>query len=652
MRQSFAARGVVRACACVLSILAVGAATSSRSMAQTQAPDRAAFAAAWESGTPITVTGELTVMVADDFAHKRAERVYFIRDRQSGLSFQLRFDQEPAGLRSGSVVTVSGRSSGLDIYAAAHQMTSSSKPDMPSLTAEAGVQAAAAVSGDQRTLVMMVNFTDASLSCSASEINDTMFADPAGQSVNALYHDNSRGLISFSGKVTGPYTINYPHTGCDINNWLTASEAAATAAGVDVASYPRHVIVMPENACPAAGYGSGAGAASSALIFSCGTKGVYAHELGHNLGMDHASSYANGQYNEYGDGSDPMAMAGSGLPGLNAPHRHQLGWSSPLLITQGGTYNVAPLAPTPSGTATQSYIIPKTDTGEYYYLSYRTVAGYDATIQPYYLNGLSVHRFSPVLDAGGQAKTYLLAELADGQSFADAVNGITVSLVNHNSTQATASVNFQCVGTTPSISLSPQAQSGTAGSSVSYVVSVVNRDGSTCSTSSFALSAAVPAAWGSNFAPASLSLLPGATGQATLTVTSAPSAPAGTYAATVKAAAQSSLTASAAATYTVTPPADTVAPSAPAGLTASVNSKLKQIQLAWSAASDNVGVAGYRVLRNGVQVGTSPTNSWSDSGYSSGATYVYSVAAYDAAGNVSPASNSVTVTLTSGGKRK
>ena len=79
---------------------------------------------------------------------------------------------------------------------------------------------------------------------------------------------------------------------------------------------------------------------------------------------------------------------------------------------------------------------------------------------------------------------------------------------------------------------------------------------------------------------------------------------------------------------------DTLPPSVPTNLTATANST-SQINLAWSASTDNVAVAGYQVFRNGAQVGTSTTNSYSDMGLSASTTYTYTVAAFDAATNVS-----------------
>src|SRR5207302_4194412 len=67
-----------------------------------------------------------------------------------------------------------------------------------------------------------------------------------------------------------------------------------------------------------------------------------------------------------------------------------------------------------------------------------------------------------------------------------------------------------------------------------------------------------------------------------------------------------------------------------------------QLNLSWTACSDNVGVSGYRVYRGGTQIGTPGTTSFTDTSVSASTTYSYTVAAYDAAGNVlaqsSPAS--------------
>lgn len=89
---------------------------------------------------------------------------------------------------------------------------------------------------------------------------------------------------------------------------------------------------------------------------------------------------------------------------------------------------------------------------------------------------------------------------------------------------------------------------------------------------------------------------------------------------------------------------DTAPPSAPGTLTASgVGST--QLTLNWGAASDNVGVTGYRLTRNGTaRPGTVSGLTFTDTGLSPATAYSYTVQALDAAGNVGPAGNTLQVT--------
>src|SRR5437660_1171338 len=92
-----------------------------------------------------------------------------------------------------------------------------------------------------------------------------------------------------------------------------------------------------------------------------------------------------------------------------------------------------------------------------------------------------------------------------------------------------------------------------------------------------------------------------------------------------------------------TPSADTTPPTTPTGLTAAAAGSTGA-NLSWSASTDNVGVTGYIVRRNGVQVATPTATSYADTGLSAATTYSYTVAARDAAGNISPDSASVSIT--------
>jgi hypothetical protein len=77
----------------------------------------------------------------------------------------------------------------------------------------------------------------------------------------------------------------------------------------------------------------------------------------------------------------------------------------------------------------------------------------------------------------------------------------------------------------------------------------------------------------------------------------------------------------------------------------SAGSKGKNIKLTWNAATDNVGVSGYAVWRNGARIGDATDTGYVDSAVPSGTTCTYTVSAYDAAGNMSSLSNPAIVTF-------
>ncbi|MFD6313672.1 glycoside hydrolase family 6 protein [Streptomyces nigra] len=98
-----------------------------------------------------------------------------------------------------------------------------------------------------------------------------------------------------------------------------------------------------------------------------------------------------------------------------------------------------------------------------------------------------------------------------------------------------------------------------------------------------------------------------------------------------------------------TDPGDTSAPTAPTGLRATAKTA-SSVSLAWTAATDNVGVTGYDVYRDGTRVGSTTAGTmYTDTGLSAATAYSYTVRARDAAGNVSAASTALSVTTEAGG---
>ena len=94
---------------------------------------------------------------------------------------------------------------------------------------------------------------------------------------------------------------------------------------------------------------------------------------------------------------------------------------------------------------------------------------------------------------------------------------------------------------------------------------------------------------------------------------------------------------------------DTTPPSIPTGLRA-VAISTSQVNLSWNASTDNVGVTGYTVYRNGTTLATvnGSTLTYADTAVAGNTTYTYAVDAFDAAGNRSAQSIAAVITTPGG----
>lgn len=84
------------------------------------------------------------------------------------------------------------------------------------------------------------------------------------------------------------------------------------------------------------------------------------------------------------------------------------------------------------------------------------------------------------------------------------------------------------------------------------------------------------------------------------------------------------------------------APSTPSGLVATPGDT--QVTLSWKPSTASSPVAGYRVFRDGGQVGQVSFTSFTDSGLSDGTSYTYTVQAFDSAGALSALSKALSAT--------
>jgi hypothetical protein len=206
-----------------------------------------------------------------------------------------------------------------------------------------------------------------------------------------------------------------------------------------------------------------------------------------------------------------------------------------------------------------------------------------------------------------------------------------------------------CAPVAPTLALSPALYRESAGQTLPFQITLTNQDGPDCGPTDFVLAGDVPAGWTGRLAVGQLGLAPGETGSTTFFVTAPVGTPTGDRTIAVAAADQGDpgRMASAAGIWQVIATADTEPPSAPGNLAA--DTKRKHVVLSWRASRDDVGVTGYRILRNGVPIGSTSELRFTDRpGVGS---YTYTVVAHDATGNTSAPSNAVQATIRRNGRR-
>jgi len=100
-------------------------------------------------------------------------------------------------------------------------------------------------------------------------------------------------------------------------------------------------------------------------------------------------------------------------------------------------------------------------------------------------------------------------------------------------------------------------------------------------------------------------------------------------------------------TYTFSGGGDTQAPTPPTNLQATGSTG--KVDLTWTAGTDDTGVTGYRVWRDGTKIDTiGAVTSYTDTHVTAGSTYTYTLQSLDAAGHVSIQSDPATATVPSG----
>jgi hypothetical protein len=569
----------------------------------------------------VELEGALQVLVED--RADGSSRLTFL-ESDSGERYALYFASEPTRLTTGARVKVTG----LKIDQAIAIESGEKDIERVSGVSTASVEATSAIStafGAQNTAVLMVNFSDKIVQpYTAATVQSVVFTSTSNFDL-----ENSYGQTWLTGDVFGWYTIPLTSTVCDYSTLATQARAAATAAGVNLANYTRHVFAFPDNACGWWGLGTVGGYPSMAWINGSFQLMVVGHEMGHNFGLDHSHSLDCGTVvlgmsctmSEYGDTLDIM---GSSAPyHFNSYSKERLGWlnygvSPPLTtVSSNGTYTIAPFETL--GTASKALKIPRGTTGSNFYVELRRGLGFDASLgsNANISNGVVIHMASPsdpnssdLLDMTAGTSSWSDPALTVGQTFTDATSGVSIVVNSVSATGATVAVTLSgtpppppppppaCTHVAPVVSLLPSQTAGVAaGTAVNFTLSVTNKDVSPCTASVFALTSTAPSGWTGALTAASLSVDPGATASTTLKVTSPASGTNGSYpvSATAKNQADTTKSASASASYVLTNPIT--------GLTGGTfadnfdRADSTSLGASWTEISGNLVVAG-NMLKN------------------------------------------------------
>jgi len=247
---------------------------------------------------------------------------------------------------------------------------------------------------------------------------------------------------------------------------------------------------------------------------------------------------ATGTLSEYGDLNSTMGSWNFGTYG--APHKVRMGWLSPSNVVTTESNGSVTVLPYEIVTGSVQALKVRRGTGNdaWLWLEYRQPLGqYDSTLNSQVFTGGLIH----YEDSTTSNYTHLLDFTTATSSFDDpALTGtwtdpytnVSLSVTNASASGLDVTVTYgpvPCVRSQPTVSMSPGNPSVYSGSSVNYTVTVLNNDSTGCGSSSFGLSSTVPATWTSSFSQVSLTINPGQSASATMTVSVPAGFTPGTY---------------------------------------------------------------------------------------------------------------------------
>jgi len=491
--------------------------------------------------------GRLERYVEETVSQGRSIERFFLITPSGSLELHFAGDAPP-GFDNGARVRVHGFRNGSVVQV-----------DQPGTAADGGstVQVLAAAPGSgtgaKRIAVVPINFSnDRRTPFTRTQAAGVVLT--YASSARTYFGEESKGRVSITGVAFDWVQLSASNATCDPGAWATEARSILTSRGVDVDSFTNMLFEFPQtNSCPWRGLGHLPGWGT--WINGNPSLRTAVHELGHNFGAHHASSIrctsgghpvalsSTCSVSEYGDPFSTMGSADRRHD--HAMHLAQLGYldgSATRTVSRSATYVIQRAT---SSTGTRVLRIARGD-GTYLYLDYRRPYGrlYDnfSRTSPI-VKGVSVRIGgdwgqivqTKLIDMRPGTSTFWDAPLTVGRSFRDYVSGVSMTV--------------------------------TARSRYRIWVRVIL-------------------------------------------------------------------------------PPDRTAPSIPGSFTATATSS-SAIALSWTASTDNRGVAGYRIYRDGAVLTTvgATATSFTDAGLAPETSHWYAIHALDAAGNLSPAATALATTL-------
>jgi len=453
---------------------------------------RSAFAAEGLVESSGEWSGQLEVRIEDDWENARSIRRFVLWEGGTPLEFiPLNGGELPA--RCGERVSIRGiRMAGEWVAGeiTSHEPLAAGLP--------------CSLTGEQKVAVILINFPSTPLSATVTAASMQAAFFGAGRSLDTYWREVSGGAAWATGAVFGPFDFTTNYT-CNQSDAIRTAAIQAADSSLDFRQYNRIFLIVPNAGSCSVGlgtYGCGGLSSSGDGSFTASTTwlradylttndavlSVAAHEGGHNLGLNHASSLdygaealgpfgSAGTHSEYENRYSIMGISwrvgnAFNLGHYTANHKAELGWLSLgdgyQQVSTAGSYSLLPAETGSAGTRALR-VERGAGSNKWLWLEYRRPLGlFDTNLASYSAtaySGALIHYEDPASSYPGYARVldfhpsatpnnFSDAVLRAGESWADPYSLLRLFVDNATTTSAAVRVQYD----TPCAVLNPLSQ--------------------------------------------------------------------------------------------------------------------------------------------------------------------------------------------------